>query len=54
MKYLLILLLLVTMAIPGIAEEEDWSIWEVIEINTEDLSEAAPVLEIYALLCYCI
>ena len=44
MKYLLTLMLLMLMAFPAAAEEtEDWSIWDVIEINPEEVTEAAPV-----------
>ena len=45
MKYMLTLMLLLTLAFPVAAEEEDWSIWNMIEINTEDVAEAEPVEE---------
>lgn len=45
MKYMLTLMLLLTLAFPVAAEEEDWSIWNMIEINTEDITEAEPVEE---------
>ena len=46
MKYALTLFLLLVMAFPAVAEEEEeWSIWDVIEINTQEVSEAEPVIE---------
>ena len=48
MKYMLTLMLLLTLAFPVAAEEEDWSIWNMIEINTEDVAEAEPVEEVGA------
>jgi hypothetical protein len=42
---MLTLMLLLTLAFPVSAEEEDWSILNMIEINTEDVAEAEPVEE---------
>ena len=44
MKRLLILLLVILLAVPVLAEEE-WSIWDVVDINLEDINEAEPMEE---------
>ncbi len=44
MKRILIMLLLLLIALPAMAEEEqDWSIWEIIDLNTQQAVEAVPV-----------
>lgn len=44
MKRILALLLLVMLACPVFAEEEEeWSIWDVIDIDEENVTEATPV-----------
>ncbi|MBR6668566.1 MAG: hypothetical protein IKL25_09435 [Clostridia bacterium] len=43
MKRILALLLLLTLCIPVLAEEDDWAILDVIDIDVQDATEAEPV-----------
>ena len=43
MKRILALLLLLTLSLPGLAEEEDWAILDVIDIDVQEATEAEPV-----------
>ena len=43
MKRILALLLLLMLSLPGLAEEEDWAILDVIDIDVQEATEAEPV-----------
>ena len=47
MKHILVLILALLMAIPAFAEEteQDWSIWDVIDMDTQEITEAESIAE---------